>query len=127
MEVGKGMGVRKIFTGYDNIIIVTSVDKKRSKTIFSNYSYQFVHTTAPGAKVLTTAPDNKYREVSSTSVAAAHVAAAIAYAISEYGGEKTVEDYLTAYNPTQEVENCSFEKNMSQEAILYIYIAFYLL
>ncbi len=95
------MGVRKVFTGFENVFIVTSVDKEDQKPFLANFSYQFVHTTAPGDKVLTTAPGNMYKEVSSTHVAAAHVAAAIAYAISEYGSEKTYEDYFAALQSTK--------------------------
>lgn len=96
MELGNQDGIHKIFATYENVFMVTSVDKDNKKPFLANYSYQFVHTTAPGKDVLTTAPNNTYRKVSSTSIAAAHVTAAIAMAISEHGSEKTYEDYFAA-------------------------------
>jgi len=96
MELGSQNGLHKIFSAYENVFIVTSIDKENNKPFLANYSYQFVHTTAPGQDVLTTAPNNTYKKVSSTSVAAAHVTAALALAISEHGSEKTYEEYFAA-------------------------------
>lgn len=95
-EFGSKPGIETIFTAYENVFVVTSIDKADQKPYLANYSARFVHTSAPGEKILTTAPENQYQEISSTHVAAAHVAAAIAYAISEYGREKTYEDYFSA-------------------------------
>ncbi|HON45522.1 MAG TPA: S8 family serine peptidase [Planctomycetota bacterium] len=88
--------IDKIFTSYDNILIVTSIDKENTKPDLANYSPRYVHTTAPGQSIYTTAPHNQYKIVSSTYLAAAHVTAAIAYAISEYGTEKNYKDYFQA-------------------------------
>lgn len=110
MELGSQETVHKIFCGYENIFVVTSVDKNEKKPFLANYSYQFVHTTAPGDEILTTAPDGQYKKVSSTSIAAAHVTAAIAFAISEHGSGKTYEDYFSAllsYKGSTEVDHLS--------------------
>ncbi|NUM34825.1 MAG: S8 family serine peptidase [Candidatus Brocadiae bacterium] len=107
-EFGSKLGIEALFTAYENILVVTSIDKSDQKPFLANYSSRFVHTSAPGEKILTTAPENKYEEISSTHLAAAHIAAAIAYAISEYGREKTYEDYFSALQSekgSREVEN----------------------
>ena len=122
MEFGSKMGLENIFTGYENIFVVTSVDKNNHKPFLANYSYQFVQTTAPGDEVLTTAPENSYRTISSTHAAAAHIAAAIAYAISEYGHEKTYEDYYSALQSAQgSTEVKGLEKYVSGGNTLNLY------
>lgn len=88
--------LNSILGEFDNIFIITSVNKDKKKPWLANYSPSNVHTSAPGEEILTTAPGNKFKLVSGTSLAAAHVAAAIAYGISEFKGEKSYKDYFNA-------------------------------
>jgi subtilisin family serine protease len=71
---------------YTNITVVTSVDQKDTRPFIANYGRERVHTSAPGKDVLTTLPGNRYENVTSTSLAAAHVAGAVALALDKQYG-----------------------------------------
>ncbi len=93
---GKPNEVRSIFAKYTNVFIVTSINKKGKKPFFANFNMQYVHTSAPGKDILTTAAGNEYKMIDSTHVAAAYVASAIAVATSLFGGQKHFSDFYKA-------------------------------
>lgn len=62
----------------DNIISVAATDNNDQLTSFSNYGKTSVHLAAPGLKVYSTLPGNKYKAESGTSMSCPHVAGAAA-------------------------------------------------
>lgn len=86
--------VRQTFAGFDHVFVVTSIDVNGKKPFLANFSSQYVHTSAPGEDVLTTAPGNSYAMVSSTNIAAAHVAAAIALGVNEMHGQMNYREFF---------------------------------
>jgi len=95
-----------------NVILVTSVDEKDVRPFIANFSRERVHTSAPGKDVLTTAPGNRYVKVSSTAVAAAHVAGALALGINQTYGRIEMRKLLEAVikpEASDAVENLKYE------------------
>lgn len=99
-----GGGTAATLTGelakHTNVIVVSSVDQADVRPFLANYSKEKVHTSAPGKDILTTQPGNRYEKISSTSLAAAQVAGALALAINQTYGRlelrKLVEGLLKA-------------------------------
>jgi subtilisin family serine protease len=85
MDVFGAGEIEKLLRTYDNIIVVTAIDKDSQLAVTANIDQQDVLTAAPGESVLTTKPLNKYGEVHGTAYAAAHVAAALALARASLG------------------------------------------
>lgn len=83
--------------GFDNVVVVTSVDQVDKRPFIANFSMRDVHTSAPGAKVLSTQPGNRYEFVSGTAVSAAHVAGAMALAISAHYGKHSTPALLRSF------------------------------
>ncbi len=77
--------IDKVLRRFDNIVFITGSNEKDELQFLANFSAQYVATAAPGEKLMTTVPGNKYAELSSTSFAAAHVAAAFGLAIAKHG------------------------------------------
>lgn len=96
--VGQTNSLATEISRYTNVVVVTSVDQADERPFISNFGREKVHISAPGKDILTTAPDNKYTRVSSTSVAAAQVAGTFALAINQTYGriepQKLVETLL---------------------------------
>lgn len=84
----------EVFLGSANVIVVTSTDKSGNLGLLANRGNRSVELAAPGEKILTTAPNNKYQEVRGTAYAAAHVAGAIALAKSLHGENLKLKDHI---------------------------------
>ena len=95
--VGKSNSLMVELSTSSNVVVVTSVDKADTVPFVATFSGERVHTSAPGTEILTTIPGNKYGPVSSTSVAAAHVAGAIALAVDRQFGKKEVRRLVEAF------------------------------
>jgi thermitase len=67
---------------YDNVISVGALDGKGKRASFSNYGKKTVHVFAPGVKTYSTVQDNKYKNMSGTSMAAPHVSGIVGLLLS---------------------------------------------
>ncbi len=85
MDVFGVSALDKLLASYDNILVITAIDKDSNLSITANQDQQEVLTAAPGESVLTTKPGNKYGEVNGTAFAAAHVTAALGLARAQLG------------------------------------------
>ena len=56
-----------------NLLCVASSTKDGEKSSFSNYGKDYVHVFAPGSKIYSTLPNNRYGPASGTSMACPHV------------------------------------------------------
>jgi subtilisin family serine protease len=85
MDVFGAQELDNVFKSFDNVLVITAIDKDSQLSIMANMEPQSVLTAAPGEGVLTTKLGNKYGEVSGTAYAAAHVTAAIGLARATLG------------------------------------------
>ncbi|MGE4130604.1 MAG: S8 family serine peptidase [Bdellovibrionales bacterium] len=72
--------IDKLLKSYDNVLIITAVDKEGKRSLLANTHSQDVLTAAPGEEVLTLKPGGKTGLVNGTAYAAAHVTAAVGLA-----------------------------------------------
>jgi Subtilase family len=79
---------------FKNVVVVTSLDQADKRPFIANYSMRTVHTSAPGAKILTTQPGNRYEVMNGTALAAAHVGGALALAISAHYGKLPTTTFI---------------------------------
>ena len=83
-----------------NVVAVASSDANDGLSFFSNYGNTFVDLAAPGADIWSCgiASDSDYRYLSGTSMAAPHVAGALALAKARYPGETFVDLIARLYS-----------------------------
>lgn len=70
----------------ENIITVGSISGTGKKSGFSNYGRTSVHVLAPGANILSTVPNDRYKKLSGTSMAAPHVSGVLGLLLSSEKG-----------------------------------------
>lgn len=95
-DMAQASKIRKVFSEFSNIVIVTGLDKGLKKPALSNFSNMHIHTAAPSENIYTTAKGNRYAKFSGTDYAAAYVTGALAYAISEFSNSKKTSTLIEA-------------------------------
>jgi len=85
MDVFGTSDLDKLLASYENIIIVTAIDKSSEVSVTANVDQNNVLTAAPGEGIVSTKPGNKYGEVNGSAYAAAHVTAALGLARANLG------------------------------------------
>lgn len=96
------------------IISVAATDEEDRLTSFSNYGKN-VHIAAPGYKILSTIPGNKYAVFSGTSMATPHVSGAIALALSvkpTLNAEEIKDALQSSADPVLDTSRDSFWKRI---------------
>jgi subtilisin family serine protease len=91
-DVSPKSSIYGVFAKNNNVILVTSSDEKDNLYLMANTGKEVVTTSAPGTNIFSTQKDGGYGSSSSTALAAAQVAGAVALAIAKYGD--TVKDKL---------------------------------
>lgn len=86
----------KLLRSYDNVLVVTALDKEGHRTLLANTHNQDVITAAPGEGVLTLKPGNQYTEVNGTAYAAAHLTAAIGLAKAQLADKMEISKVVNA-------------------------------
>jgi subtilisin family serine protease len=78
-NMDKTPGDRPANADFPNVVVVASLDRKQEKLAnFSSYGPTTVDLAAPGEDIVSTIPRGKWDEMSGTSMATPHVAAAAA-------------------------------------------------
>lgn len=75
----------------DNVIAVAATTGMDGLASFSSFGAESVHLGAPGHQILSSTPNNNYRVLSGTSMAAPHVSGALGLLLSQEGRLPTSE------------------------------------
>lgn len=86
----------KLLRGYENVLVVTAVDKEGRRSLLANTHNQDVVTAAPGEGIITLKPGNQYTEVNGTAYAAAHLTAAIGLARAQLADKMEIGKVVNA-------------------------------
>jgi subtilisin family serine protease len=81
-------GCKDMPTELDGVVTVASTDQEGKLSNFSNRGLNVIDVAAPGSRILSTLPNNKYGLLSGTSMASPHVAGVLALMKSEHPGWK---------------------------------------
>ena len=86
----------KMLKAYENILVVTALDKEGRRSLLANTHNQDVVTAAPGEGILSLKPGNQYTEVNGTAYAAAHLTAAVALARAQLADKMEITKVVNA-------------------------------
>ncbi len=86
----------KMLRSYDNVLVVTALDKEGRRSLLANVHNQDVVTAAPGEGIVSLKPGNRYTEVNGTAYAAAHLTAAVALARAQLADKLEVTKIINA-------------------------------
>lgn len=81
-------GCKDIPTELEGVVTVASTDQAGQLSSFSNRGLNVIDVAAPGSRILSTLPNNKYGLLSGTSMASPQVAGVLALMKSEHPGLK---------------------------------------
>jgi thermitase len=119
---GKSNDTREVYpanAGFKNVISVAASNSEDQKPSWSNYGAATVDLAAPGADIFSTLPDNKYGNLSGTSMATPLVAGMVALLKSQAGDQRSAlqaEDYKAILQATGDDVNietaCKCRVNM---------------
>jgi len=127
---GKSNDTREVYpanAGLPNVISVAASDSSDQKPQWSNYGRAKVDLSSPGAAILSTLPNNKYGELSGTSMATPLVAGLVALLLgqSSTNGQRfnapEFKAILQANSQKVEIEtacNCRISADQTMAAIL---------
>jgi|GEM_PF-2199802 len=86
----------KMLKSYENVLVVTALDKEGRRSLLANTHNQDVVTAAPGEGIVTLKPGNKYTEVNGTAYAAAHLTAAVGLARAQLADKMEISKVINA-------------------------------
>ncbi len=127
---GKSNDTREVYpanAGLANVISVAASDKNDAKPKWSNFGRIKVDLASPGAGILSTLPDNRYGELSGTSMATPLVAGLVALLLgqsSAEGKQFTAADFkalMQANSAKVQIEtacNCRISADLAMSAIV---------
>lgn len=117
------VGYYPVNSKYSNVIGVAASGPQDEKPNWSNYGRGIVDIAAPGLQIMSTLPDNKYGNLSGTSMATPLVAGAVALLLSQNDkltGEE-LRSLLQVTGAQTDIEvacNCRIDMGASMEALV---------
>lgn len=96
-------------SNYQHVISVASTEQNGALSSFSNYGRDSVSLAAPGGRILSTYPGNRYVELSGTSMAAPAVSGLIATMLQRYE-KPTDSKFVRAQNTLEALFNNTLDK-----------------